>query len=82
MSYLGLPSLVAVALVLLVLHQLFAVLQRVVSHTPRNVNQQVDIHTFRDRPKVDKSTLPENTIVFEEKQIEQAKDYLSQFNVL
>ena len=53
-----------------------------ISHTPRNINQQVDIHTFRDRPKVDKSTLPENTIVFEPKQIEEAKDYLSQFNVL
>jgi hypothetical protein len=53
-----------------------------ISHTPRNVNQQVDIHTFRDRPKVDKNTLPENTIVFEPKLQEEAKEYLSQFNVL
>ena len=53
-----------------------------ISHTPRNVNQEVDIHTFRDRPKVDRNTLPENTIVFEPKQAEEAKDYLSQFNVI
>jgi hypothetical protein len=53
-----------------------------ISHTPRNVNQQIDIHTFRDRPKVDKNTLPENTIIFEPKLQEEAKDYLSQFNVL
>jgi hypothetical protein len=53
-----------------------------ISHTPRDMNKEVDIHTFRDRPKVDKTTLPTNTIIIEPKQAEEAKEYLSQFNVL
>ncbi len=53
-----------------------------ISHTPRDMNKEVDIHTFRDRPKVDKSTLPVNTIIIEPKQAEEAKDYLSQFKMV
>jgi hypothetical protein len=53
-----------------------------ISHTPRDMNKEVDIHTFRDRPKVDKTTLPANTIIIEPKQAEEAKDYLSQFKMV
>jgi hypothetical protein len=53
-----------------------------ISHTPRDMNKEVDIHTFRDRPKVDKGTLPVNTIIIEPKQAEEAKDYLSQFKMV
>jgi len=53
------------------------------SHTPRNTSQEVEIHTFRDRKEnKDKPQLPQNTIVFEQKNIDDAKDYLTQFNML
>jgi hypothetical protein len=53
-----------------------------ISHTPRNINQEVEIHTFRDRKDKPKEALPENTIVFEQKTVDDAKDYLTQFNML
>jgi hypothetical protein len=52
------------------------------SHTPRNSNQEVEIHTFRDRKDKPAVELPKNTIVFEQKTVEDAKDYLTQFNML
>jgi len=52
------------------------------SHTPRNTNKEVEIHTFRDRRNKPEVELPKNTIVFEQKTIDDAKDYLTQFNML
>ena len=51
-----------------------------ISHTPRDQNTEVDIHTFRDRPKrVD--TLPENVIQY--KPIpKEVQDYLDRFDLL
>lgn len=54
-----------------------------ISHTPRNLNQEVEIHEFRDRPrqKDDTVELPKNVIQYKpsEKQID---DYLNQFNLI
>jgi hypothetical protein len=54
-----------------------------ISHTPRTNNEEIEIHTFRDRPK--------NRLEFEDKNVIQYKtqgsqkdieDYLGQFNLL
>jgi hypothetical protein len=54
-----------------------------ISHTPRNNNQEVEIHEFRDRSrsKDDTVELPKNVIQYKpsEKQID---DYLDQFNLI
>ncbi len=51
-----------------------------ISHTPRDQNLEVEIHTFRDRPKqVD--SLPENVIQYKPMPND-VKDYLDRFNLL
>jgi hypothetical protein len=52
-----------------------------ISHTPRDQNLEVEIHTFKDRPKrVD--TLPENVIHYQPSQIEEIKDYLDRIKTI
>jgi len=54
-----------------------------ISHTPRDMSKEVEIHTFKDRKEnKEKPPLPENTIVFEPKKQEEAQNYLSQFNLI
>lgn len=52
-----------------------------ISYTPRDQNLEVEVHTFRDRPKrVD--TLPENVIHYKPNQIEEIKDYLDRLKTI
>ena len=52
-----------------------------ISHTPKNTETEVEVHTFRDRPKqVDE--LPENVIQYKPSQIEEIKDYLDRLKTL
>ena len=51
-----------------------------ISHTPKDQNLEVEIHTFRDKPKrVD--ALPENVIQYKPMP-DDIKDYLDRFNLL
>ena len=52
-----------------------------ISHTPRDQNLEVEIHTIKDRPKrVD--SLPENVIHYKPTQIEEINDYLDRLKTL
>jgi len=52
-----------------------------ISHTPKNIDTEVEVHTFRDRPKpVDE--LPDNVIHYKPSQIEDVKDYLDRLKTL
>ena len=52
-----------------------------ISHTPRDQNLEVEIHTFRGQPRrVD--TLPENVIQYKPSQIEDIKDYLDRLKTI
>ena len=52
-----------------------------ISHTPRDQNLEVDVHTFRDRPKkVD--TLPENVIHYNPSQLEEIHDFLDRLKTI
>jgi hypothetical protein len=54
-----------------------------ISHTPRNINQEVEIHTFRDRPKNDLDRYDKNVIQYRSQPSEkEVADYLNQFNLL
>jgi hypothetical protein len=50
-----------------------------ISHTPKDLNQEIEVHTFRDRPKVD--TYEDNVIQYKPMPKE-VKDYLDRFNLL
>jgi hypothetical protein len=52
-----------------------------ISHTPKNTNQEVEVHTFRDRPKDYSEELPKNVIQYKPSK-EKIEDYLSQFDVI
>jgi hypothetical protein len=52
-----------------------------ISHTPKNVDSEVEVHTFRDRPRqVDE--LPANVIQYKPSQIEEIKDYLDRLKTI
>jgi len=52
-----------------------------ISYTPRDQNLEVEVHTFRDRPKrVD--TLPDNVIHYKPSQIEEIQDYLDRLKTI
>jgi hypothetical protein len=52
-----------------------------ISHTPRDQNLEVEIHTFKDKPRrVD--TLPENVIQYKPSQIEEIQDYLDRLKTI
>lgn len=52
-----------------------------IAHTPRNPNQEIEIHTFRDRPKDSDLQNSKNVIEYklDKKEVE---DYLSQFDLI
>ena len=54
-----------------------------ISHTPRTNNQEVEIHTFRDRPKTQQEVaeMPDNVINYRPPQKE-IDEYLGQFKTL
>lgn len=52
-----------------------------ISHTPKNINQEVEVHTFRDRPKSDAEDFPKGVIQYKPSQ-EKIEEYLSQFDVI
>jgi len=52
-----------------------------ISHTPKNIDSEVEVHTFRDRPRqVDE--LPANVIQYKPSQIEEIKDYLDRLKTI
>lgn len=54
-----------------------------ISHTPRNLNQEVEVHTFRDRPKNDIENQNKNVIQYRSQPSQkEVEDYLNQFNLL
>lgn len=54
-----------------------------ISHTPRENIGEVEIHTFRDRPKVRVEDLPDNVINYKPKEMtEDIKNYLEQFGAI
>lgn len=52
-----------------------------ISHTPKNTNQEVEIHTFRDRPKDETQDVVNNVIQYKPSK-EKIEEYLSQFEVI
>ncbi len=50
-----------------------------ISHTPKDMNQEIEIHTFRDRPRVD--TSKDNVIQYKPMP-DDVKDYLDRLNLL
>lgn len=54
-----------------------------ISHTPRNLNEEVEIHTFRDRPKAALEKQDKNVIQYRTQPSEKdVEEYLNQFNLL
>jgi hypothetical protein len=52
-----------------------------ISYTPRDQNLEVEVHTFKDKPRrVD--TLPENVIQYKPSQIEQINNYLDRLKTI
>ena len=52
-----------------------------ISHTPRNIDQEVEIHSFRDRPKDRLEELPPNVIQYKPMP-EDVKEYLDSWGML
>ena len=52
-----------------------------ISHTPKNLNQEIEIHTFRDRPKTDPSQNAKNVIQYKPAQ-KDLDEYFGQFELL
>ena len=52
-----------------------------ISHTPKNNNTEVEIHTFRDRPKSEFDTVNSNVIQYKPMPND-VKDYLDRLNLL
>ena len=53
-----------------------------ISHTPRNMNEEVEIHSFRDRPKDNKlEEMPKNVIQYKPSK-EKIEEYLAQFDII
>jgi hypothetical protein len=52
-----------------------------ISHTPRNQNQVVEIHTFKERPKQQVDDLPKNVIQYKPPQ-KDIDEYLGQFKTI
>jgi hypothetical protein len=52
-----------------------------ISHTPKDMNQEIEIHTIKDRPKQELALSKDNVIQY--KPIpNDVKDYLDRFNLL
>lgn len=52
-----------------------------ISHTPRDTNLEVEVHTFRDRPSRKVEELPPNVIQYKSMP-DDVRDYLDRFNLL
>lgn len=52
-----------------------------ISHTPKNTDSEVEVHTFRDRPK-QFDELPDNVIHYKPSQIKDIEDYLDGLKTL
>jgi hypothetical protein len=52
-----------------------------ISHTPKNMDEEVEIHTFRDRPRSGLDLQPGNVIQLKPMP-DDVKDYLDRFNLL
>ncbi len=52
-----------------------------ISHTPKNMDEEVEIHTFRDRSRSQLDPLPDNVIQYKSMP-DDVKDYLDRFNLL
>ena len=50
-----------------------------ISHTPKNMDQEVEIHTFRDRPRVD---MEKDNVIQYKPMPDDVKDYLDRFNLI
>jgi hypothetical protein len=53
-----------------------------IANTPRNLNQEVEIHTFRDRPKTQIDEMPKNVIQYNPSQRKDLEDFVAQFDVI
>jgi hypothetical protein len=54
-----------------------------ISHTHRENNSEVEIHTFKDRPKTRLEDLPDNVINYKPKEMpEDVRDYLDRFGLV
>jgi hypothetical protein len=52
-----------------------------ISHTERNLNLEIEIHTFKDRPKTQIDNLPDNVIQYKSMP-EDVRDYLDRFGMI
>ena len=52
-----------------------------ISHTPKNMEEEVEIHTFRDRPK-DRLDFNRDNVIEYKPMPDDVKDYLDRFNLL
>jgi hypothetical protein len=56
-----------------------------ISHTPKNIDTEVEVHTFKDRPKTPEEQFDlesRNVIQYKPSQIEDIKDYLDRLKTL
>jgi hypothetical protein len=53
-----------------------------ISHTPRNIDGEVEIHTFRDRPKPNNDYEKNNVITYHKPEQKDIDDYLDQFGMI
>ena len=52
-----------------------------ISHTPRDINLEVEVHTFRDRPKRELDPLPANVIQYKPMP-DDVREYLDHFGII
>jgi len=52
-----------------------------ISHTPKDANLEVEVHTFRDRPKQALDTKPNNVISYKTMP-KDVQDYLQRFDLI
>jgi hypothetical protein len=52
-----------------------------ISHTPRDMNTEIEIHTFRDRPKTQLDNRPDNVITYKPMP-KDVQDYLQGFDLI
>lgn len=53
-----------------------------ISHTPRDNDLEVEVHTYKDRPKTHVGNLPDNVIQYKRPMPEDVKNYLDRFELL
>ena len=53
-----------------------------IANTPRNLNQEVEIHTFRDRPKPQLGPMDKNVIQYKPNQRKELEDFVANFEII